>query len=61
MIHRQTQLDLWLGEEEAAVRRVHPRALRMRTAKVLGLFWCLSESLVGYERVGWVGMYKEIV
>ena len=63
MIHRRTQLDLWLDENEAAVRRTHPRALLARTAKVLSMFWWLSgcnEALMGYERAAWVGMQREV-
>jgi hypothetical protein len=63
MIHRPSQLDLWLGEDEGVVRRVHPKALLLRTARVLGLFWWLcgcNGVLEGYEGVGWVGMEREL-
>jgi hypothetical protein len=61
--HRGTQLDLYLEEDEMAVRRIHPSALLERTARVLHLFWGLVGCNSGLERYrlnGWVGMEREV-
>ncbi|KAF2689819.1 hypothetical protein K458DRAFT_412680 [Lentithecium fluviatile CBS 122367] len=63
MIHRRTQVDAWLAEDERVIRRVHPRALLERTARVLGLFWWVAgcnRQLENHREMGWLGMGREV-
>jgi hypothetical protein len=62
-LRRNTQLDLYLEENEAAIRGMHPRALLNRTVKVLRLFWWVctcNAKLAWYLAADWKGMQGEV-
>jgi hypothetical protein len=62
IIHRPSQLDMYLQEEEDAIRRIHPESLVRRTEKVLGAWWCVMQKNVGleaYRQIGWRGIERE--
>ncbi|KAF1956985.1 hypothetical protein CC80DRAFT_491848 [Byssothecium circinans] len=63
MIHRPSQLDMYLQENETDVRGIHPQNLTRRTVEVFHAWWWVvgrNRWLEIYRGNAWRGMEREV-